>query len=196
MATGSGTLQTQPLGTQISALQAATMMITISDNTATNLLIERLGGVEVLNRQFRQLGLKNTSLSALLPDLEGTNTTTAADLVTVLGQVEMGKDLSRRSRDRFFNILWRTQNRTLLPQGLGEEARIAHKTGDIQSMLGDAGIIDLVNGQRYVLAVLVNRQTPNDPAAQEQIQQISQAIYQFWSEPALNGMDPTASPMP
>lgn len=196
MAGGSGTLQTQPLGTQISALQAATLMITVSDNTATNLLIDRLGGIEVVNRQFRQLGLENTSLAALLPDLEGNNTTTAVDLVSVLAQVEIGQGLSRRSRDRFFDILWRTQNRTLLPQGLGDEARIAHKTGNIQSVVGDVGLIDLANGQRYMLAVLVDRQTPNDPQAREQVQQISQAIYRFWSEPALNGSDPTGSPTP
>ncbi len=196
IATGSGTLQTQPVGTQISALQAATLMITISDNTATNLLIDRLGGLEAVDRQFRQWGLANTSLSALLPDLEGNNTTAAVDIVSLLGQIEAGQWLNRRSRDRFLDILWRTENRALLPQGLGDEARIAHKTGDIQSVLGDAGIIDLPSGQRYILAVLVERQTPNDPRAQQQIQQISGMIYRFWSEPALNSEEPTGSPMP
>lgn len=196
IATGSGTLQTQPVGTQISALQAATLMITISDNTATNLLIERLGGLEAVNRQFRPWQLQQTSLVALLPDLEGNNTTSPMDMVSLLSQIESGKWLSRRSRDRFFDILRRTQNRTLLPQGLGDEARIAHKTGDIRSMLGDVGMIDLANGQRYLLAVQVERQVPNDPQAQELIQQISKTIYRFWSEPTPMSGDPTISPTP
>ena len=53
IAGGAGDLQAQKPGTQVSILVAATKMMTISDNTATNLLIARLGGKAALNQRFR-----------------------------------------------------------------------------------------------------------------------------------------------
>ena len=57
-----------------------------------------------------------------------------------------------------------TVTKTLLPQGIEKDAVIAHKTGDIGTVLGDAGIIDMPNGKRYIAAVMVKRPY-NDPAA-------------------------------
>lgn len=180
MASGSGTLQHQPVGTKISVLEAATMTISISDNTATNLLIDRFGGIELLNQQFQRWGLKQTRLLALLPDLAGTNVTSPADMTLLLAQIEKGALLDRRSRDRLLDIMRRTRNDSLLPQGLGPQARIAHKTGNIRSLVGDIGLIDLPNGRRYVAAVMVQRAIPNDPAADRLIQQVSKVARDRW----------------
>ncbi|NJK34896.1 MAG: serine hydrolase [Oscillatoriales cyanobacterium SM2_2_1] len=126
-----GNYQDLPDGTKVPALEAATQMIVISDNTATNMILQRLGGMDVTNRQFRQWGLLHTSFRAPLPDLEGTNTVSAQDLVKLLAQLDQGDLLSPRSRDRALDILRRPITRTLLPQGIREEdqefARIAHK---------------------------------------------------------------------
>ncbi|WP_414427146.1 serine hydrolase [Synechococcus sp. H55.8] len=184
---GAGVLQTRPLGSQVSALEAATLMSTLSDNFATNLIIDRLGGQEALNQKFRQWGLQHTQISWWLPDLEGTNTSSPRDMVWLLSQVEQGRMLSRRSRDRFLDILWRTQRPSYFRPHLGQEVRIAHKTGTLRSVVGDAGILDLPNGRRYVAAVWVKRETPNDPRAEELIASLSQAAYEFWAG------DPTAT---
>ncbi|MFS8861412.1 serine hydrolase [Synechococcus sp. B60.2] len=178
---GAGVLQTRPLGSQVSALEAATLMSTVSDNFAANLIIDRLGGREALNQKFRQWGLQHTQVSWWLPDLEGTNTSSPRDMVWLLSQVEQGRMLSRRSRDRFLDILWRTQRPSYFRPNLGQEVRIAHKTGTLRSVVGDAGILDLPNGRRYVAAVWVKRETPNDPKAEELIAKLSQAAYEFWS---------------
>ena len=77
-------MQFQDPGKQFTALETATKMITISDNTATNMLIERLGGAEALNQRFREWGLTQTAIRNVLPDLEGTNTTSAKDLAYLL----------------------------------------------------------------------------------------------------------------
>ncbi|HEY9655664.1 MAG TPA: serine hydrolase, partial [Crinalium sp.] len=53
VAGGSGELQGLPVGTQLTALETATKMITISDNTATNMIIARLGGIAALNQRFQ-----------------------------------------------------------------------------------------------------------------------------------------------
>jgi len=196
---GAGVLQTRPLGSQVSALEAATLMSTLSDNFATNLIIDRLGGQEALNQKFRQWGLQHTQISWWLPDLEGTNTSSPRDMVWLLSQVEQGRMLSRRSRDRFLDILWRTQRPSYFRPNLGQEVRIAHKTGTLSSVVGDAGILDLPNGRRYVAAVWVKRETPNDPRAEGLIASLSQAAYEFWSAPGSappSRTDTTGSPQP
>ena len=120
-----------------------------------------------------------------LPDLEATNTTSPRDLVRLLGMVNQGELLTLRSRDRLLGIMKQTKTRTLLPQGLGPGAIIAHKTRDIGSVLGDAGIVDMPNGKRYIVAVMVKR-PHNDYTARTLIQQISQAFYQYLEQPNPN----------
>jgi beta-lactamase class A len=170
-------MQYEKPGTQYTALEVATKMMTISDNTATNMLIKRMGGAEQLNQRFLEWGLAETALRNPLPDLEGTNTTSPEDLGNLLVNIERGKLISLKSRDRLLLIMRNIVRNTLLPQGLEADAIIAHKTGDIRSVLGDAGIIDMPNGKRYVASVLVKR-PDNDPKAKEFIQKMSQVAYQ------------------
>jgi len=174
---GSGYMQYKEVGTKYTALHTATDMIRVSDNTATNMLIQRLGGMEVLNQRFAEWGLTNTAIRNPLPDLTGTNTTSPEDLGNLLIKINRGNLVSLRSRDRMLSIMRTTKTRTLLPQGLEDGAIIAHKTGDIRSSLGDAGIVDMPNGKRYIVSVLVKRPA-NDPQAKILIQKISQTAYQ------------------
>ena len=179
IAKGSGDMQYQDPGKQYTALETVTKMITISDNTATNMLIERLGGAEALNQRFREWGLTETEIRAALPDLEGTNTTSAKDLAYLLTLIDRGELVSLRSRDRLLGIMRGTVTNTLLPQGIEEDAIIAHKTGDIGTVIGDAGIIDMPSGKRYVAAVMVER-PHNDPQGRTLIQEISKTAYQHF----------------
>ncbi|MEM9271719.1 MAG: serine hydrolase [Cyanobacteria bacterium P01_F01_bin.143] len=174
---GSGYMQYKEIGTKYSALHTATDMIRVSDNTATNMLIQRLGGMEVLNQRFAEWGLTNTVIRNPLPDLTGTNMTSPEDLGNLLIKINRGELISMRSRDRLLGIMRTTKTRTLLPQGLEDGAVIAHKTGDIRSSLGDTGIVDMPNGKRYIVSVLVKRPA-NDPQAKILIQKISQTAYQ------------------
>jgi beta-lactamase class A len=120
---GSGTLQ-YSRGKQLTALETATKMITISDNTATNMIIDRLGGIKYLNQRFQAWGLH--------------------DIVIAQRQT-----LSAASRTQALDILNATENRKLLVAGLGKGAHIAHKTGDIGFLIGDAGITALSSIMKY-----------------------------------------------
>ncbi|MFM7908918.1 MAG: serine hydrolase [Microcystis sp.] len=204
LASGSGDMQYLGLNKTYTALETATKMNVISDNTATNMLIKRMGGKKALNQRFQAWGLTSTVINNPLPDLEGTNTTSPRDLVTILGKVNQGELLSLRSRDRLLNIMQETHTRTLLPQGIEKSADIAHKTGDIGSMLADAGIIDMPNGKRYLGAVMVKR-PHNDSNARTLIQQISRTAYQhfkwYQTQPAVKPQpvaqsSPSPSPVP
>lgn len=184
VAGGSGNLQYEQLGTQYSALEIVTKMMTISDNTATNMIIARLGGAEVLNKRFRSWGLTQTVVRNPLPDLEGTNTTSPRELASLMAMINQGELVSLRSRDRMLNIMGQTVTDTLLPQGLGEGATIAHKTGDIGSILADVGLIDMPTGKRYIAAVMVKR-PHNNAKAKELIRQISSDAYQYFNQPPI-----------
>ncbi|AFY40506.1 beta-lactamase, putative [[Leptolyngbya] sp. PCC 7376] len=174
---GSGNFQYKDNGTELSALFVASEMSINSDNTATNMIIEQLGGFEVLNQKFQSWGLQQTQLNAPLPDLEGTNLTTARDLAFLLAKISRGDILSNRSRDRLIRIMSSTRNDNLLPQTLGQGAAIAHKTGDIGYIIGDAGIIDLPNGKRYIASIFVER--PYDaPKGKELLHKIGKLFYQ------------------
>lgn len=179
IATGSGDLQYQKPDKKITALETAIKMIIISDNTATNMLIRRLGGKEILNQRFQEWGLQQTVINNILPDLEGVNTTSPKDLVFILNRINQGDLLSLKMRDRFLGIMQGTMTKTLLPAGLEKGAIIAHKTGDIGTTIGDAGIIDMPNGKRYLMAVMVKR-PHNDENGRKMIQEVSRAVYQHF----------------
>lgn len=179
---GSGEMQYKKPGTQFTALETITKMITISDNTATNMIVARLGGIQALNQRFTQWGLTSTVIHNALPDLEGTNTTSPKDMAMLMAMVNQGNGISARSRDRLIDIMQHTVNNSLLPKGLGTGATIAHKTGDIGAMIGDIGLIDMPNGKRYIAAIMVKR-PHNNSRAPELIRQISRAVYQQFSQP-------------
>ncbi len=182
IADGSGDMQYKKVGTPFSTLEVATKMMVISDNTATNMLIERLGGKEALNQRFKSWGLTTTAIRNRLPDVEGTNTTSPKELANLLSVVNRGNLVSLSSRDRLLSIMQRNEINNLLPQGLGTGAGIAHKTGNIGSLLADVGIVDLPTGKRYAIAIMVKRPF-NDPSAQELIRQISRKTYDYFNTP-------------
>ncbi|MEC4805890.1 MAG: serine hydrolase [Jaaginema sp. PMC 1079.18] len=177
-----GTMQYQQPGTQFTAFETVKKMIEISDNTATNIAIDRLGGAEKLNPLFQSWGLKSTVIHNLLPDVEGTNTTSPKDLAELMATLNQGKLMSPRSRDRVLDIMQSVKTNSLLPQGLGKEATIAHKTGNIGSLVADAGIIDTPTGKRYIAVVMVKRPR-NDPKAIQLIQEISRTTYEYFNAP-------------
>ncbi len=188
-----GELQGVPPGTKISALETITLMIEISDNTATNMVIRRLGGIAAVNQRFQSWGLTATAVRNPLPDLEGSNTISTKELATVLAMVSEGQLLKPRSRDLALHILERTVTDTLLPRGLGEGARIAHKTGDIGSSVGDAGRIDMPNGKRYFMAMMVKR-PHNDRRANNLIAESSKVVYDYFASTSGPTTPPSVPP--
>jgi beta-lactamase class A len=182
IAEGSGDLQEQKPGTQVSVLVAATKMIAISDNTATNLLIDRLGGKSALNQRFRNWGLKVTTINNQLPDLSGTNVTTAKELARMMMAIERGKIVSDTSRSQILSMMTNTVRNTMLPQGLGEGAKIAHKTGDIGSAISDVGTIELPTGKKYIAVVMVKRPY-NDAAGPALVRELSKIVYTYFDRP-------------
>ncbi|MBW4467851.1 MAG: class A beta-lactamase-related serine hydrolase [Pegethrix bostrychoides GSE-TBD4-15B] len=189
VAEGSGDMQYAAVGSQYTALDTATNMIIHSDNTATNMIVRRLGGNATLNQRFQQWGLQQTLLRKPLPDLEGLNTTSPKELVSLMALLNEGKLVSMKSRDRAFDIMRRTVTDTLLPSVIAPGTTVAHKTGDIGSLVGDVGVVDLSSGRRYAVSLMVKR-PHNDGRAQDLIRQTAAVIYEHF------GGKPTLAPSP
>ena len=177
VAGGSGHLQWRPVGTKLALMDVATLMIIISDNTATNMLIDLLGGKKAVNKTWASWGLKNTVVNSPLADLTGTNKTSPYDLVYLLARVQKGELMSEKWHKKMLEIMYRTKTRTLINPGLPAGAKLAHKTGDIGSMVGDTGIVTTPDGHRYIIAMQVER-PHNDRRANELCRQISALLYQ------------------
>lgn len=173
---GSGWLQWRKPGTQISLDETAELMMIISDNTATNMIIDLLGGKDVFNQDFAKWGLADTRINNWLPDLAGTNTSSPYDLAVILARVDKGELLTPASRAWLLHALERNHIRTLLPRGLPAGTKIADKTGDIARLVGDAGIITTKDGKRYIVAVAVERPW-NDRRANALVRRISKDVY-------------------
>ncbi len=174
---GSGELQNSP-GAKLSVLRTATLMIAISDNTGTNMIIDKLGGISALNRTFSRWGLRKTVMRRMLGDFTGKNTTSPADLVRLSALIAKHQLVSEASRSKVLDILNQTENRKLLPAGLGKGAAIAHKTGTLGRLIGDAGIIEMPNGKLYLAGIFVNRSF-NDLRARDFVQQVSRLTYNY-----------------
>lgn len=176
---GSGSLQFKARDSEYTIDKLAEVMITESDNSATNMLISQVGSMTDVNQSIRDWGLKETKVQTWLPDLKGTNRTTAREMATMLYNIdENDKFLSASSRNKIFNYMGHVHNNRLIQAGLGADAVFLHKTGDIGSMLGDAGIVIAPNGKKYIVVILANR-PHNSFAGKEFIVKASEIIYKY-----------------
>lgn len=177
---GSGLWLWDAAGTVHPMRDVATKMIQVSDNSATNMMIEALGGQNQVNAELGRLGLQATRVRNPLPDLEGTNTLSPAEMVRVLLNLEASGAFTPQARAEGLSILEGTHNRRLLVAPLPGGVKVAHKTGDIGASVGDSGRVTLPDGRAYYLSVMVER-PHNDLRANALIRQISAAVYEFVS---------------
>lgn len=174
---GSGSMQFKAANSVWTIDDLARLMITESDNSATNMLMSKLGSMTDINSAIRQWGLKHTHVQTWLPDLGGTNHTTAEDMARMLYNIDENPNfLSMSSREKIFDYMGHVHNDRLIPAGLGSGAVFLHKTGDIGKMLGDAGIVYAPNGKKYIVVILANRPY-NSSAGKDFIVKASEIIY-------------------
>ena len=175
-ASGSGNLQYMGNGGKYSLDALAKTMIQDSDNSATNMIMSKMGGMDDVNIGLRDWGISKTYVRTWLPDLSGTNKTTANDLAKILYNLDNPGFLNINSREYIIDYMSHVKNDKLIAAGLGEGALFVHKTGDIGTMLGDAGIVYAPNNQKYIIVILANRPY-NAPQGKDFIVKASNLIY-------------------
>lgn len=155
--------------TRLTNRDLATMMVGVSDNGATNVLIRRVG-MERVNAWLDSLGLKETRLRRRMLDLQAAragreNTSTPRELITLLEALWGKRVLNEPLREDFFRVL-STPKERYLPRLLPEAARIASKPGWLEGVRVDAGI-GLVPNRPFVIAVMITY--AGDERAAEQV---------------------------
>ena len=126
---GAGVLQGMHEGLELTVGDLVHLMIVLSDNTATNLLIERLGTARV-NARLDSYGLRETRLfrptfrdgrADVLPELErqfGLGMTTPREMAKLMATIADGKAVDRRASDAMIATLRRQQDRAMIPRDL------------------------------------------------------------------------------
>ena len=191
---GSGWMAYQEIGEKFPIFEVASEMIRVSDNTATNLLIRRIGGINIINQKFKEIGLKNTQINNFLPDLNGTNITSTKDLSLGIALVDNGYLLKINSRDIFREIMGSSKTNTLIPsgilRGLGKEYKdtdyhlslngfsVLNKTGDIGISYSDTALIQTPQNSRAFASFIVKGPF-NDPRSTELIRSLSAELVPF-----------------
>ena len=141
-----GTLKAMHTGIGMTLLDLVRLMIIVSDNTATNILIRRLG-IERINATLRELGCETTTLRRLLFDREAAsrgleNTITAREMGMLLEKLFRGKIVSPEASAAMMDILLDQRLNGKLPFFLHARGiRIAHKTGEDTGVTHDVGVV-------------------------------------------------------
>lgn len=142
--------------TRITLRDLATMMVAVSDNAATNVLIDRVGMTNV-NGMLDSLGLTQTRLRRKMMDLESAkqgreNISTPREMMMLLDAIYHGKLLNKESTEEFFKIL-STNKQSFIPRDLPAGLKIANKPGELEAVRNDSGIV-FVEGRPYVICVM------------------------------------------
>lgn len=175
---GAGELQHQPAGIFYTLDQLAEEMIRISDNVATNLLI-RVVGMETVQHWLSDNGFQATQLNRLMMDFDAIaegrqNYTSPEEISNMLASLYAGAYLGEKATAKLMGLLLKCADASMIPAKLPEGVRVAHKTGVLDYVRGDAGII--LGDSPLVLSVFVEGFESSEQA-QEVIATIARMAY-------------------
>ncbi|MFQ6076497.1 MAG: serine hydrolase [Candidatus Bathyarchaeia archaeon] len=154
---GSGVLQElQPGKVTMSLLDYATLMITVSDNVATNILID-IVGMEDVNRTLTRLGLERTKLRRKMMDYEAAkagqeNVSTPREMIELMDRLYRGKGLSPYVCESTLNIM-KKPKLGVIRASVPDEIPVADKSGGVEGVSCDIGIVFLPR-RPYAIAVM------------------------------------------
>jgi beta-lactamase class A len=180
---GSGVLQDFGDGTSaVSLRDLAALMIVVSDNTATNILIDRVGQKQV-NATLESLGFERTRLlrKMIQPEEERRgveNVSTAREMTGLLEQLYRGKLLDEAHTALAMELLKNEKNEpTPMGRGLPLGVALASKPGSLPGVRCESGIV-LLEGRPYVLSVMTTY-AADDAAADRAITEVSRRVHSY-----------------
>ncbi|HKE33204.1 MAG TPA: serine hydrolase [Candidatus Angelobacter sp.] len=144
--------------TRLTLRDLATMMVAVSDNSATNVLIDRVG-LENVNSMLESQGLHTTRLRRKMMDLKAAsegreNVSTPREMMTLLEKIYRAQLLNKEMTDDLLKVL-STHKESALLQGLPDDAIAASKPGELEAVRNDSGIV-FVKNRPYILCVMTS----------------------------------------
>ncbi len=148
---GSGVLQYMESGLPLTVGDAAWLMITLSDNTATNLLLDKIN-IRTVWEKMDSLGLPHTKIhsktfiraTSLAPDSSvkyGLGVAVPDEMVRLFALLHEGRAVSPELDSLALRMLRANQDGSKLVRWLPEDVPVAHKSGDVDRARNDCGIL-------------------------------------------------------
>jgi beta-lactamase class A len=180
---GSGSLKNQRPNKEFSIEELVNLTITISDNTAANMLINLLG-FDYINNWFMLNGMPGTNLSRHMMDMASRskgieNYTTANDISAMLDSAYRNKLVNQYVSSECISLLKKQKTRNRIPAKLPKDTVVAHKTGLERGVCHDAGIVYTKNGN-FLISVLTKHNNPSSQKSRELISDIALYVYRYY----------------
>lgn len=179
---GSGVLQTYADQSRLSYRELLRLMLVESDNTATNILIHRLGR-DTVNQRMRMIGLKQSQLNRIMMDTLAAkqgldNYVTAGEMSTLLEKIYRHQVATPKLCDEMITVLKQVSGNLTMCRLLPKDVAVAHKTGLLTYVRGDAGII--YTNTPFSLSIFVEG-VPT-PEAERIIGEVALMCYNWFSK--------------
>ena len=160
----------------------AIFMIVLSDNTATNILIDRLG-MDNINEGVIRLGLKETKLRRHMIDLAAAklgneNVSTPREMLTLIEKVHADQALDAAHRKEYFDIL-RLPKDSEFHKALPQDVSVADKPGALEGVRCDTGLID-VPGHPFIMSVTTTYLAREDEG-ERAIEEVARLAYDYFN---------------
>jgi beta-lactamase class A len=195
---GTGTIQRLDPGAVMTVKDLVTMMIIVSDNTATEVLYRMVGGPEAVNRRMDALGLKHTRAmnvpSRWFPALRSAPTTeqfyregkypfgltTPREMGQLLEMMERGTLVDKNASDLMLRIMRGQLYRTRIPRYVSGYT-IPHKTGDFLPYVGDdVGMLE-APGRTIVISVFTGNHFGSGEALENAIGLVAKEVADYFA---------------
>ena len=173
---GTGVIGSQGAGSTWTYHELLEHMIQDSDNTATNVLIDKLG-MSTVNTWASSFGLKETQLNRQMMDLDSgvENYMSAEDAAKILKAIWNGNFVSASASKDALAILEGQNETTGLEAGLPAGATFAHKTGTLDNVLNDGGIVE--TSKPFIIVVMASEVSSSE--ATQAMQEFAQVASDF-----------------
>ncbi len=167
--------------TRLTIRDVAALMISMSDNSATNIIIDRIG-LENVNALLDSLGLTHTRLRRKMMDVKAAaegreNIATPHEMMQLLEDLYRGKVLNKQMTDDFFTLL-SVHKESYIPRELPEDLRIANKPGELEGVRNDSGIV--FTGNRPFVISVMTTYLRREKDGGDAIVRIATATYQMF----------------
>ena len=170
-----------PNVTKLTLRDLSTMVVAVSDNSATNVLIDRVG-IDNVNAYMDSLGMSHTRLRRKMMDLKAAaegreNVSTPREMVALLQHLYSGKLLGKDLTKDFFKLLSTPKN-SWIPRDLPAGVRVADKPGSLEGVRNDVGIV-FVENRPFAICIMTSF-LKNERDGEKTISEISLAAYEMF----------------